>query len=117
LTSLRLITYGDVAVHDELLYGFIEQGEWNMFKKTLLAAFAALFLSFGTAFAAEKININQADAIELQTLNGVGPAIAEAIVTYREQNGAFASVEELSAVKGIGDKKVEKLADLVTVTE
>jgi competence protein ComEA len=88
-----------------------------MFKQTLLAVSTVLFLSFGVAFAADKININQADADELQTLSGVGPATANAIVAYREQNGDFTTVEQLSAVKGIGDKKVEKLADLVTVSE
>jgi competence protein ComEA len=94
-----------------------EQGERNMFKQTLLAVVAAFLLSFGAAFAADKININQADAVELQTLKGVGPAIAEAIVAYREQNGSFRSVEDLAAVKGIGDKKVEKLSEYVTVSE
>jgi competence protein ComEA len=88
-----------------------------MFKQTLLAVSTVLFLSFGVAFAADKININQADADELQTLSGVGPATANAIVAYRELNGDFTTVEQLSAVKGIGDKKVEKLADLVTVSE
>jgi competence protein ComEA len=88
-----------------------------MFKQTLLAVFTVLSLSFGVAFAADKININQADADALQTLSGVGPATANAIIAYREQNGDFTTVEQLSAVKGIGDKKVEKLAELVTVSE
>lgn len=88
-----------------------------MFKRTFVAIVAACLLSFGAAFAADKININQADATELQALNGVGPAIAEAIVAYRNEHGAFTSVEELTAVKGIGDKKVEKLSDHVTVSE
>ncbi len=47
----------------------------------------------------------RASADELQLLNGVGPSTANAIVDYREQNGAFASVEDLVNVKGIGEKK------------
>lgn len=87
-----------------------------MLKKTLIAAFAALFLSFGSAFAADKINLNTASSEQLQMLDGVGPATADAIVDYREQNGNFDSVDELKSVKGIGDKKLEKLSDAVTVS-
>ena len=61
-----------------------------------------------------KIDLNQADAPTLQReLSGVGEAKAKAIVTYRESNGPFASVDELLEVKGIGkailDKNREKL--------
>lgn len=87
-----------------------------MLKKTLIAAFAALFLSFGSAFAADKVNLNTASSEQLQMLDGVGPATAAAIVDYREQNGNFDSVDELKSVKGIGDKKLEKLSDAVTVS-
>ncbi|MBD3634269.1 MAG: helix-hairpin-helix domain-containing protein [Methylophaga sp.] len=88
-----------------------------MFKQTLIAAFAALFLSFGSAFAADKINLNDATAEQLQMLDGVGPATASAIVEYREANGGFESVNELKSVKGIGDKKMQSLSDDVTVSE
>jgi competence protein ComEA len=47
-----------------------------MLKQTLIAAFAALFLSFGSAFAADKINLNEASAEQLQMLDGVGPSTA-----------------------------------------
>lgn len=87
-----------------------------MLKKTLIAAFAVLFLSFGSAFSADKINLNTASSEQLQMLDGVGPATAAAIVDYREQNGNFDSVDELKSVKGIGDKKLEKLFDAVTVS-
>ncbi len=53
--------------------------------------------------AIQKVNINTADAETLAaTLIGVGPAKAEAIVRYREQQGAFQSAEQLTEVKGIG---------------
>lgn len=56
-----------------------------------------------------KVNINQATAEEFQTLPGIGQAIAERIVTYRDANGAFKSVDQLTAVRGIGARKLAKL--------
>jgi len=87
-----------------------------MLKQFLVAASAALLLSFGTAFAADKININTANAEELQVLDGVGPATASAIIEYRESNSGFASVAELTSVNGIGDKTLQNLSDDVTVS-
>lgn len=62
-----------------------------------------------------KININQADASELDALPGVGPSTAEKIIADREANGPFASVEDIKRVSGIGDKKYEQLAGLICV--
>jgi competence protein ComEA len=60
------------------------------------------------AFAAQPVNINTADAATLASaLKGVGQSKAEAIVAYREKNGAFKSADDLAKVKGIGDKTVD----------
>ncbi|WP_292757781.1 MULTISPECIES: ComEA family DNA-binding protein [unclassified Methylophaga] len=88
-----------------------------MFKKWIVALLLAFSLSSFAAFAADKININTASADELQLLNGVGPSTANAIVQYREQNGAFANVEDLANIKGIGEKKVANIAENVTVSD
>lgn len=62
-----------------------------------------------SAFAADKVDINSADAVALAaTLNGVGLAKAEAIVAHREQNGPFQSADQLAEVKGIGLRTVDK---------
>lgn len=61
-----------------------------------------------------KIDLNTADSTALQTLPGVGPVTAEAIVTHR-QDQPFASVEDLLLVQGIGPKTYERLKDLVSV--
>ena len=61
------------------------------------------------------ININQADAATLASLDGVGESKAQAIVAYRETHGAFQNVEDLSNVKGIGEKTVAKNAARLSV--
>lgn len=62
-----------------------------------------------------KVNINKATASELETINGVGPALAEKIIAYRTANGRFATVEDLKNVSGIGEKKFETIRDAVVV--
>ena len=75
----------------------------TLLKSILLTA----LLMFGQA-ALAAVNINTATPSELETLNGVGAAKAQAIVAHREKNGPFKSVDDLAAVKGIGLKLVEK---------
>ena len=61
------------------------------------------------------VNINRATVEELDTLPGIGPAIAQRIVDYREAFGDFATIEDLQKVKGIGPSTFEKLKDQITV--
>lgn len=69
----------------------------------------------GTAAAPSLVNINTADASALETLSGVGSATAQAIISDREQNGPFSSIEDLMRVDGIGEKKFAKLKDSICV--
>jgi len=62
----------------------------------------------------EKININLASKAELETLPGIGPILAERIIQYREEKGNFSSLSDLLEVKGIGEKKLEKIKDKIT---
>lgn len=55
------------------------------------------------------VNINSASKEELTLLPGIGPVTAEAILAYRKDNGKFSSIDELTKVKGIGDKTLAKL--------
>lgn len=92
----------------------------NMFNlRALKLAGHSLLLSLalaGSAFAADKVNINTADAATIdRVLLNVGPSKAEAIVAYRKQNGAFKSPEQLAQVKGIGLKTIEKNRDRIVV--
>lgn len=68
-----------------------------------------------TASQTTRINLNTADANQLQELKGVGPKTAESIVAWREANGPFTSVDQLLAVKGIGEKTLAKMQDQLTV--
>ena len=61
------------------------------------------------------LDLNTATAAELETLPGVGPVMAAAILAWREENGRFTAVEELQEVSGIGPKTFEKLKPLVRV--
>jgi competence protein ComEA len=61
------------------------------------------------------VNLNTATAAELDELPGVGPAIAQRILEWRELNGAFSSVDDLDEVSGIGPATLQRLRPLVTV--
>lgn len=63
----------------------------------------------------KKVNINTATAEQLETLDGIGPSKASAIVAYREENGPFSSIEELKNVSGIGEKSFEKIKNDISV--
>ena len=62
-----------------------------------------------------KININTAGIQELDAIPGVGEATANKILSYREENGNFKSIEEIKNVNGIGDKKYENMKDSICV--
>lgn len=78
-------------------------------------AIAAALLIAVPAFAQDQVDINTAGESELEGLPGLGAATARRIVEYRDQNGPFQSVDELSGVKGISAATIEKLRALVTV--
>lgn len=60
------------------------------------------------------VNINAASPKELESLPGIGEVIAQRIIEYREQNGSFSRPEDLLKVKGIGEKKLETIKNLIT---
>ena len=81
--------------------------------KKLFFLIVTLFALTGTVYAA--VNINTANQAELETLQGIGPAKAKAIVDYRKKNGSFKSPGDLEKVNGIGPATMKQLRKDITV--
>ena len=71
----------------------------------------------GEADTPQKVNLNHADAWLLQALPGIGETKAQAIIDYRQQNGQFRHISEITRVEGIGVTTYEKIKHLVTVSD
>jgi len=69
----------------------------------------------GKAQSSEKVNLNTATAEQLQTLPGIGPAMAKRVLEYRAKVGKFTKIEELLNVKGIGEKRFQRIKDRLLV--
>jgi competence protein ComEA len=97
-----------------------------MFKRIKIACVLAVCLGLaissvsvmaqkGSPASAEKINLNSATVEQLQTLPGIGPATAKTIIEHRTKVGKFNRIEDIINVKGIGEKKFQKIKDRLTV--
>lgn len=82
--------------------------------KRIALLFAALLAYAGLAFAA--VNINTATKEELESLDGIGPVKAQAIIDYRAKNGPFKSPEDVKNVKGVGDATFGKMKAHISVS-
>ena len=81
--------------------------------KKFLTALAASLLFALPAFAA--VDLNNGSQAELETVKGIGPAKAKAIIEYRKKNGNFKSVDELDKVPGFGKKSVDSMKKEISV--
>ena len=85
----------------------------NKMKKLMI-----LLALFSINVLAEPVNVNTADATTIsESLKGIGQKKAEALVQYRTENGNFTTLNDLTNVKGIGEKTVEKNADDILFSE
>lgn len=64
---------------------------------------------------ASQVNLNKANLEEIETIQGIGPALAERIIRYRDEHGRFEKVEDLLDVSGIGQAKLERIKSQVSV--
>jgi len=83
-------------------------------KKFLLVVFA-WFSFMGLAFAATPVDLNTANQAQLESVKGIGPVKAKAVIEYRTKNGPFKNVDDLQKVTGFGKASVGKLRSEVTV--
>ncbi len=89
-----------------------------MQKPRLMAALATIVLLSGFAWALvekERVDLNRAGARQLESLPGIGPALAQRIIDHRQKNGPFKRIEDLMNVRGIGEKKFLQLEDRIRV--
>ncbi|MGB0589755.1 MAG: ComEA family DNA-binding protein [Myxococcota bacterium] len=96
------------------------RSEKTALRRLLIGWFVASLVLASGSFAFSKemgspVNLNTATSGQLQTLPGIGPAKAGAIISYRSKNGPFKRVDDLVQVKGIGPKTLSKLRPLVTI--
>ncbi len=88
-------------------------------KRLLLSACVCIGCVLGSLWAGEiqgKVDINTASVAELDTLPGIGPAIAGRIIDFRTRNGPFRRSEDLMNVRGIGEKKFLKLKGRIVIS-
>lgn len=83
--------------------------------KKLLLVLITWFAFMGLAFAGTPVDLNGANQAQLETVNGIGPVKAKAIIEYRTKHGPFKSVDDLQKVTGFGKKSVDKLRAEVAV--
>ena len=90
---------------------------WNRILATHLSVLI-LFVSLSLPTKkppAQPVNINTADSTQLQPVPGIGPSTAEKILQMRKSYGAFKSVNDLMAIRGLGPKRLEKIREYLTV--
>ncbi|MFY9801770.1 MAG: helix-hairpin-helix domain-containing protein [Candidatus Acidiferrales bacterium] len=96
----------------------------NRISRVAAVALAVLFSAAMCASAppqkkattAKPVDLNSATVEQLQSVPGIGPKTAQAIINFREKSGPFRRVEDLLAIKGISRRKLEELRRYVTVT-
>ncbi|MEO4052213.1 helix-hairpin-helix domain-containing protein [Solibacillus sp. CAU 1738] len=108
LAETKMINHAQ-RLQDEMVIYIPQKGEEVEIEFVVVAGIS----TNGSTSSSGKININKADETELQTLPGVGPAKAQAIVAYRSEVGKFQSIDDLKKVSGIGEKSFERLKDLI----
>ena len=69
------------------------------------------------ASEARPVDLNTADSAALETVPGIGKSLSQRILTFREKNGPFQSVDDLLKVQGVGEKSIQKLRPYLTVSK
>ncbi|MGV8969143.1 MAG: ComEA family DNA-binding protein [Microbacteriaceae bacterium] len=108
--------FDEKADHTQLnLARFVTDGEQIVVPEIGQVPISGAAMGGVGAVVPGKVNINTADAATLETLPRIGPSMSSRIISWRESNGRFTTIDDLMSVTGIGDKTFEGLRDLVTV--
>ncbi len=98
-----------IIILSALIGALISLNSVNFMSRERLKKNYAILVEEGTA----SISINEAEAIDLESLPGIGPVMANRIVEYRTINGRFNKLEDLKKIKGIGDKLLQKILPFI----
>lgn len=115
--KMKIITFSAVAAAALALGLFLECSDKKEFVVKDVPTPSELPEDLGEPHYDEKgrLDINTATAEEFQELNGIGEKLADRIITYRNEHGAFMAVEELTLVSGIGESLMEDIMDEICV--
>jgi competence protein ComEA len=109
-SALAVCRYANQSLLRKTVAGLISNltlPKGNLMRKFLTIVLVTLVAFTGAAYAA--VNINTATQAELETLQGIGPAKAKAIIDHRKKNGSFKSADDLEKVNGIGPATLKRL--------
>lgn len=98
-----------------LLLAMVLVGSAAMAPASALAREAKAAVIPAPTVQAVKVNLNQANLEQLESIKGIGPALAERIAAYRKDNGNFKSIEDLRNVRGIGQAKFDRIKDQIMI--
>lgn len=112
-TGINMAAFLEDAVEIYIPTADEKQAPVTMTGEPSEVSYGGTYLASGTSDGL--IDINRASSSELEKLNGIGPKLADSIVTYRAENGAFTTIEDIKKVSGIGNKLFAKIENDITV--
>lgn len=115
LIGIALILLAIVVIYNGLFVAPKIEEETTTVTTTVATTVATTTQTVTTSSSNGKVNINIASAAELETLKGIGPSKAQAIIDYRTEHGDFKSINDLLKVSGIGEKTLANIKDYICV--
>lgn len=115
LIGIALILLAIVVIYNGLFVAPKKEEETTTVTTTVATTVATTTQTVTTSSSNGKVNINIASAAELETLKGIGPSKAQAIIDYRTEHGDFKSINDLLKVSGIGEKTLANIKDYICV--
>ena len=113
--AVTLVAASVIVLTATVLYLIFDTPKYNDIKEISTVVSVSVSSETETTANTSAVNINTADAEELTKLFGIGEKRAADIVEYREKNGRFRTVEELTNIDGISESIIKKNSDIITV--